>query len=125
MGKTRDLFKKIRDTKGTFMQRWLKTQHSKSKDHIIWSHDVMENRWENNGNCDRLIFLSSKIIADGDCSHKIERHLLLGRKAMTNLESVLKSRDSALRTKVYIVKATVFPVVMSGCDSWTIKNAKH
>ena len=72
-----------------------------------------------------FLFLDSKITGDSDCSHEIKRHLLLGRKAMTNLESVLKSRDSALRTKVYIVKATVFPVVMSGCDSWTIKNAKH
>ena len=72
-----------------------------------------------------FLFLDSKITGDSDCSHEIKRHLLLVRKAMTNLESVLKSRDSALRTKVYIVKATVFPVVMSGGDSWTIKNAKH
>ena len=72
-----------------------------------------------------FLFLDSKITGDRDCSHEIKRHLLLGRKAMTNLESVLKSRDSTLQTKVYIVKATVFPVVMSGCDSWTIKNAKH
>ena len=72
-----------------------------------------------------FLFLDSKITGDSDCSHEIKRHLLLGRKAMTNLESVLKSRDSTLQTKVYIVKATVFPVVMSGCDSWTIKSAKH
>ena len=72
-----------------------------------------------------FLFLDSKITGDSDCSHEIKRHLLLGRKAMTNLESVLKSRDRTLQTKVYIVKTMVFPVVMSGCDSWTIKNAKH
>ena len=72
-----------------------------------------------------FIFLVSKVTADSDCSHEIKRHLLLGKKAMTNLESVLKSRDSTLQTKVYVVKAMFFPVVMSGCDSWTIKNAEH
>ena len=71
-----------------------------------------------------LIFLGSKIIANGDCSHEIKRHLLLGRKAMTNLESVLKSRDITLQTKVHIVKARVFPLVMYGCESWTIKKAE-
>ena len=68
-----------------------------------------------------FIFLGSKIIADGDCSHEIKKHLLLGRKAMTNLDSVLKSRDITLPTKVRLVKAMVFPVVMFGCESWTIK----
>ena len=72
-----------------------------------------------------FIFLGSKITADGDCSHEIIRHLLLGRKAMTNLDSILKSRDITLPTKVYLVKAMVFPVVMYGCESWTIKEAKH
>ena len=72
-----------------------------------------------------FIFLGSKIIADGDCSHEIKRHLLLGRKAMTNLDSVLKSRDVTLPTKVHLVKAMVFPVVMYGCESWTINKAKH
>ena len=72
----------------------------------------MENRWGNNGNRDRLYFLGSKITADGDCSHEIKRHLLLGRKAMTNLDSILKSRDITLPTKVCLVKAMVFPVVM-------------
>ena len=71
-----------------------------------------------------FIFLGSKITADGDCSHEIKRHLLLGRKAMTNLDSVLKSRDISLPTKVHIVKAMVFPVVMYGCESWTIKKAE-
>ena len=72
-----------------------------------------------------FIFLGSKIIADGDCSHENKRCLLLGRKAMTNLDSILKSRDITLPTRVSIVKAAVFPVVMYGCESWTIKNAEH
>ena len=72
-----------------------------------------------------FIFLGSKITVDGDCSHKIERCLLLGRKAMTNLDSILKSRDITLPTKVYLIKAMVFPVVMYGCESWTIKKAEH
>jgi len=72
-----------------------------------------------------FIFLDSKIIADGDCSHEIKRCLLLGRKAMTNLDSIFKSRDITLPTKVCLVKAMVFPVVMYGCESWTIKKAEH
>ena len=72
-----------------------------------------------------FIFLGSKITADGDCSHEIKRHLLLERKAMTNLDSILKSRDITLPTKVRLVKAMVFPVVMYGCESWTIKKAEH
>ena len=72
-----------------------------------------------------FLFLGSKITADGDCSHDIRRQLLLGRKVMTNLDSILKSRDITLPTKVCLVKAMVFPVVMYGCDSWTIKKAKH
>ena len=72
-----------------------------------------------------FIFLGSKITADGDCSHKIKRHLLLGRKAMTNQDSILKSRDITLPTKVHLVKAMVFLVVMYGCESWTINKAKH
>ena len=71
-----------------------------------------------------FIFLGSKITVDGDCSHEIKRHLLLGRKAMTNLDSVLKSRDIALPVKVHLVKAMVFPIVMYGCESWTIKKAE-
>ena len=71
-----------------------------------------------------FIFLGSKITADGDCSHKIKRHLLLGRKAMTNLDSILKSRDITLPTKVHPIKAMVFPVVMYRCESWTIKKAE-
>ena len=72
-----------------------------------------------------LNFLGSKITADGDCSHEIKRHLLLGRKSVTNLHDILKSRDITLTTKVHIVKAMVFPVVMYGCESWTIKKAHH
>ena len=72
-----------------------------------------------------LIFLGSKITVDGDCSHEIKRHLLLGKKAMTNLDSILKSRDIALLTKVHTVKAMVFPVVMCGCESWTIKKVER
>ena len=72
-----------------------------------------------------FIFLGSKITADGDFSHEIKRHLLLGRKAMTNLDSILKSRDITLPTKVHLVKAMVFPVVLYGCESWTIKKAEH
>ena len=71
-----------------------------------------------------FIFLGSKVIMDGDFSHKIKRHLLLGRKAMTNLDSILKSKDITLPTKVHIVKAMVFPAVIYGCESWTIKKAK-
>ena len=85
----------------------------------------MTNRWGNNGNSDRLYFLGdSKITADGDCSHEIKRRLLLGRKAMINLDSILKSKDTTLQTKVCLVKATVFPVVMYGCESWIIMKAE-
>ena len=72
-----------------------------------------------------FIFLVSKITADGDCSHEIKRHLLPGRKVMTNLDSIVKSRDITLPTKVHLVKAMIFPVVMYGCESWTIKKAEH
>ena len=91
----------------------------------MWSHHFMANRWGNSGNSDRLYFWGSKITADGDCSHEIKRCLLLGRKALTNLDSILKSRDITLPTKVHLVKAMVFPVVMYGCESWTIKKAEH
>ena len=84
----------------------------------------MVNRWGNNGNNDRLIFLGSKITAGGDCSYKIKRCLTLGSKAMTNLDSILKSRDITLPTKAILVKAMVFPVVMYGCESQTIKKSE-
>ena len=85
--------------------------------------------WEINGETVKtvsdFIFLGSKITADGDCSHEIKRGLLLGRKVMTNLDSIFKSRDITLLTKVHLVKAIVFPVVMYGCESWTVKKAEH
>ena len=85
----------------------------------------MANRWGDSGNSDRLFLGGSKITADGDCSPEIKRHLLLGRKVMTNLDSIFKSRDITLPTKVHLVKALVFPVVTYGCESWTIKKAEH
>ena len=85
----------------------------------------MTNRWGNKGNSDGLDFLGLQNHCDGDCSHEIERHLLHGRKAMTNLDSTLKSRDISLLTNVHIVKAMLFPLVMYGCESWTIKKAEH
>ena len=81
----------------------------------------MTNRWGNRN----FILGSSKITAEGECSHEIKRCLLLGRKTMTNLDSILKSRDITLSTKVHLVKAMVFPLVMYGCESWTIKKAEH
>ena len=101
------------------MKKLAKTQHSKSEDHGIWQIDgeTMETVTD-------FIFLGSKITADGDCSHEIKIHLLLGRKAMTNLDSVSKSRDITLQTKVCIVKAMIFPVVIYGCENWTIKKAE-
>ena len=85
----------------------------------------MTDRWGNSGNSVRLYFLSSKITADGDCSQEIKRRLLLERKVMTNLDSIFKSRDITLPTKIRLVKAMVFPVVMYGCESWTVKKAEH
>ena len=92
----------------------------------IHSHHFMGNRWGNSGSSVRLYVLGgSKITADGDCSHEIKRCLLLGRKVTTNLDSLLKSIDSTLSTKVCLVKAMVFPVVMYGCENWTVKKAEH
>ena len=87
---------------------------------ISWEIDV-----PHSGNSVRLYFEGSKITADGDCSHEIKRRLLLGRKVMTNLDTIFKSRDVTLPTKVHLVKAMVFPVVMYGCESWTVKKAEH
>ena len=102
----------------------LKAQHSENEDHGIRSHHFMGNRWGNLETVSDFIFGGSKITADGDCRHEIKRHLLLGRKVMTNLDSILKSRDITLPTKVRVVKAMVFPVVMYGCESWTVKKAE-
>ena len=107
------------------VKSWLKTQHSKNENHGILSHHFMGNRWGNSGNSADFIFWGSKITADGDCSHETKRHLLPGRKAMTNLDSILKSRDITLSTKIRLVKAMVFLIVMYGCESWTIKKAEH
>ena len=87
--------------------------------------NFMANRWGNNGNSDRLYFLGSKITADGNYSHEIKRCLPLGRKIMNNLDSIFKSRDITLPTKVHLVKAVVFPVVRYGCESWTVKKAER
>ena len=103
---------------------YLKTQHSKNKDHGIQSHHFMANRRGNSGNSGRLYFWGSKITADGDCSRELKKCLLLGRKVITNLDSILKSRDITLPTKVHLVKATVFPIVMYGCEGWTVKKAE-
>ena len=98
--------------------------NSENEDHGIRSHCFMGNRWGNSGNSVRLYMLGSKITADGDCSHEIKRRLLLGRKVMTNLDSIFKSRDITLLTKVCLVKGMVFPIVMYGCESWTVKRAE-
>ena len=97
-----------------------KTQHSKNKDHGIRPHHVMANRWGKMKTVADFIFLGSKITAGGDCSHEIKRHLLLRRKAMTNLNSILKIRNTILLTKVHPIKAIVFLVVYE-CESWAIR----
>ena len=87
----------------------------------IWSHHFIGNRSGNSRNSADFILGGSKITVDGDCSHEIKRRLLLGRKVTTNLDSILKSRDITLPTKVHLVKATVFPVIMYGCESWPVR----
>ena len=94
----------------------LKTQHSENEDHGIRSHRFMKNRWRNNGNSEGLCFFGSKITADGDGSHEIKRHLLPGRKAMTNLDSILKSRDITLPTKVWLLTA-VYSTSIHNCQN--------
>ena len=106
------------------MKNLAKSSTFRKRRSCIWSHHFKANRWGNSGNSDRLIFLGSKITADGECSLEIKRHLLLERKGMTNLDSILKSRDITLPTKVGLVKAMVFLVVMYGCESWTVKKAE-
>ena len=104
---------------------WLKAQHSEKEDHGIQSNHFLGNRWGNSGNSGWICFLGSRITADGDCSHEIKRRLPLGRRVMSNLDSILKSRDITFSTEVYLVKAMVFPVVMYGCESWTVKRAER
>ena len=115
------------------MLSWLKAQHSKAGLKLNFQNtQIMASgpttSWQIEGEtmetATDFIFLGSKITADGDCSHEIKRRLLFGRKAMTNLDSILKSRDITLPTKVPLVKAMVFPVVMYGCQSWTVKKAE-
>ena len=109
----KSLLMKVKEESG---KSQLKTQHSENEDHGIWSHHFMANRWETMETVADFIFLGSKITADGDCRHEIKRCLLLGRKVMTNLDSIFKSRANTLPTKVRLVKAMVFPVVMYGCE---------
>ena len=104
---------------------WLKTQHSKNKDYGIWSHHFMQIDGEKVKIVSDFIFLGSKITVDGDFSHKMKRHLFLERKVMTNLNSLLKSKDITLLTKVRIVKAMIFPVAMYWYESWTIRKAEN
>ena len=103
---------------------WLKTQHSENEFRASGPNTLWQIDGETMETARDFILGSSKITADGDCSHEIQRHLLRGRKVMTNLDSILKSRDITLPTKVHLVKAMVFPVVMYRCESWTIKKAE-
>ena len=119
--KWRGTEKPLDENEGGEWKDWLKAQHSENEDHSIWSHHFMANRWETVETAADFIFWGSKITADGDCSHEIKRRLLLGRKVMINLDSILKSRDITLSTKFCLVKGMVFLVVMS----WTIKKAEH
>ena len=118
----KSLLMKVKEVSG---KSWLKARHSENEDHGIWSHHFMGNRWGNSETVSDFILGDSKITADGDYSHEIKRCLLLGRKVMTNLDSIFKSRDITLPTKVRLVKAMVFPVVVYGCESWTVKKAEH
>ena len=99
----------------------LKLNIQKNEDHGIWFHHFMANRWGNRETARNFVFLVSKITTGGNCSNEIKRYLLLGRKAMTNIDSILKSRDITLPIKIHTVKAMVFPVIMYGYESWTIK----
>ena len=110
------------EVKSLLMKVKVESEKVGFEDHGIRSHHFMGNRW---GNSVRFYFLGSKMPAASDCSHEIKRHLLLGRKVMTNLGSILKSRDITLPTKVRLVKAMVFPVVMYGCESWTVNKPEH
>ena len=114
----------LRKVKEESEKAGLKLNIQKNEDHGIWSHSwkIDEETMET---VTDFIFLGSKITVDDDCSHEIKRFLLLGGKAMTNLDSILKSRVITLPTKVHIAKAMGFPVLMYGCESWTIKNAEH
>ena len=118
----RSLLMRLKEEKG---KSCFKTWYSKNEDHGIWSNTSWQIDRKTVETVADFIFLGSKITTNSDCSHEVERSLLLGRKARTNLDSILKSRDITLPTKVGLVKAMVFPVVMYGCESWTIKKAEH
>ena len=107
------------------LKSWLKAQHSENEDHASSPITSWEIEGETAETVSDFIFWGSKITADGDCSHEIKRRLLLGRKVLTNLDSIFKSRDITLPTKVHLVKAMVFPVVLYGCESWTVKKAER
>ena len=124
MAKSEEELKEPLDKSEGEWKSWLKAQHSENEDHGIQSHHFMANREAMETVAD-FIFLGFKITADGECSHETKRRLLLGRKVMTILDTILKSRDITLPTKVHLVKAIVFTVVMYGCDNWTIKKAEH
>ena len=117
----KSLLMKVKEESG---KSWLRAQHSENEDHGIWFHHFMADRWETVETVSDFILGGSKITADGDCSHETKRCLLLGRKVMTNLDSILKSKDATLPAKVCLVKAIVFPVVMYGCESWTVKKVE-
>ena len=106
------------------MKTWLKTLHSKNKDQGNWSHYSWQLDGETMETVTDFILGGSKITAECDCSHEIKRHFLLGKKVKTNLDSISKSRNVTLPTKVHLVKAMVFPVAMYGCESWTIKKGE-
>ena len=123
--KVRGTQKPLDESESGEWKSWLKAQHSENEDHGIWSHHFLGNGWGNSGKSVRLYFMGSKITTDGDCSHEIKSHLLLGRKVMTTLDSIFKSRDITLPTKVRLVKAMDFPVAVYGCESWTVKKAER
>ena len=130
MQTTPPLWQKARGTRESLLMK-VKEEQEKAylklniqKTNNIQFHHFMATQWGNNGNSDRLYFWDSKITADGDQGHGIKRHLTLGRKAVTNLDSLLESRDITLPTNVRLVKAMVFLVVMYGCETWTIKKAE-
>ena len=125
MAESRELKSLLMKVKEGSEKANLKLDFQKTQDHGIQSYHFMANRGKKAESVTDFIFLGSKIIVDSDCSHEIKRHLLLERKVMTNLDSILKSRVITWPTKVHIVKALVFPVVMYGCESWTIKKAEH
>ena len=124
MAKSEELKSLLMQVKEDCEKDGFKTQHSGNENHGIGSHHFMANRWGKVEAVTYYIFLGSKVTADGDCSHEIKRHLLFGRKAVTNLDSILKSRDVTLLTKVHIVKTMVFPVVTYAYESSTMKKAE-